>query len=68
MADLRKQALNVDYNKCYDISATPEREGKFPETTGVQGARTDGRPRSGAPEAGSVFKVKRGFGAATKGK
>lgn len=65
MPDLRKLELNPPTDCCVEIKVTPEREGPFADVRGAaQGARTDGRPRSGGIEAGSKPKVRRGFGAA----
>jgi hypothetical protein len=46
---------------------SPDKEGPFPKTTGVQGVYTRGSVRSGAPEVGSKRKGSRGFGAAKRG-
>lgn len=68
MPNLRTKEMNMKTEACVDIPATVERSGPFPDVGGgVQGARTDGRTRSGAIEAGSKFSTMRGFGAATRG-
>lgn len=58
-------------DSCYKVqeiaTATPEKAGPFPQTTGVQGDNTRGSARGGSPEAGSKLPKGRGYGAAKRG-
>jgi hypothetical protein len=66
----RSADLNPPYNpkppKVMEGPST-DKEGPFPQTTGVQGDYTRGSVRSGAPEAGSKLPKGRGYGAAKRG-
>jgi hypothetical protein len=59
-------------DSCYKVkeiaSATPDKEGPFPDVRGgAQGDYTKGSVRGGAPEAGSKLPKGRGYGAAKRG-